>query len=93
MARSLRKSVLSGPSITFAGGASPLAGGPAALPVTESRQGQPVAYLAGKTVKLRSAAVGHVLFRVEQADPQTGRPGVLDLLLGPLPPGRPAACW
>ena len=58
------------------------------LPIVEGRQGQPVPDLPGQAVELRPAAVGLVLLGVEQTDPQPCRPGILYLLLGPLPPGR-----
>ena len=59
------------------------------LAVSQGCQGQPVADLARQAIELRPAAVGGVLLSVEQADPQARRPGVLNLMLGPPPPGRP----
>src|ERR1700722_6811707 len=52
----------------------------------EGCEGQSFTDLAGEAVELRPAAVSRVLLGVEKANPQARRPGVLNLLPGPLPP-------
>lgn len=54
--------------------------------VRDGHPGQPLVNLVSQAVELRSTALGSVLLRVEQADPQAGGPGVLDLRFRPLPP-------